>query len=261
MTREELIDIMAKKAGEAIVAIVPSPAQTIAKEGTHNYVTMADKTSEAIIFSLIREHFPQDLVFSEETESSIDLANASSIDHLWIIDPIDGTVNYQKQRKYSAISIAYVENGIPMLGVVYDPYRNEFLHAKRGEGAMKNGNRIHVRNHTRINEMTLITDNSYDPQTIRLHLETVLQLPVAPWTIMNGSTALEICEVASGQADIFFSFCPKPWDIAAALLILEEAGGIAKNRKGETVDYRSSEVICGNEPLVDQFIQIIRQTS
>ncbi len=261
MTREELIITMAKKAGEVICSIHPSPTQTIAKEGTHNYVTMADKTSEAIIFSFIREHTPNDLVFSEETASTLDLSNAGSIDHLWIIDPIDGTVNYQKGRKYSAISIAYIQRGIPMLGVVYDPYRDELFEAKRGRGATRNGNRIYVEANTNSNEMTVITDNSYDPQIIRLHLETVLKLPITPWTIMNGSTALEICEVASGQANIFFNFCPKPWDIAAALLILEESGGVAKNRKGETVDYRSPEVICGNEFLVDQFIQSIRQSS
>ncbi|MCX8009400.1 MAG: hypothetical protein N3A54_06945, partial [Patescibacteria group bacterium] len=175
MTREILIKDMAKKAGEAITRISPSPAQRLTKEGRNNYVTMADKTSEQIIFSMIREYFPYDQVFSEETTSSIDLATVETIEHLWIIDPIDGTVNYQYDRKYSAISIAYAHYGMVTCGIVYDPYRNEEFFAIRGGGSTRNGVNISVSATTDIHDFTLITDNAYDPALIRKHLETVLK--------------------------------------------------------------------------------------
>ena len=107
MTRNELILKTVLQAGHTIASIAPSNATVLHKEGRGNYVTLADKTSESLIFTHIRKHFPSDTVLSEDTESSLSDNKLLSAEHLWIIDPIDGTSNYQINLKYSCVSIVY----------------------------------------------------------------------------------------------------------------------------------------------------------
>ncbi len=257
MTRKDLILKAAFDAGKIISSITPSTATLISKEGRGNYVTMADKASEQIIFTLIRESFPEDCVLSEETATNLTQKELMLQDHLWIIDPIDGTANYQHRRKYSCVSIGYAERGILKHAVVYDPFREELFSAERGKGAWHNGAKMKVSETRHISHSVIITDNSYDPTIIRRHLETILKIPETPWIMMKGSFALELCEVANGQADIVFSYCPKPWDNAAGFLIVNEAGGECVDLEGNEINFFSENVVAGNPNIVKEFLRIV----
>lgn len=257
MTRSDLILTAAKEAGKIIATTPPNKGNVIHKEGRGNYVTAADKASEAIIFTHIRENFPNDTVLSEETASQLTDKQLLTAENLWIIDPIDGTANYQHERKYSSVSIGYAEKGVLTLGVVFDPFRGELFTSEKGKGSFRNGKKLHVGQTKDLPLATLITDNSYDPEMTRLHLETFLKIHPSPWLQMKGSAALELCEVASGQADLFFGFCLHPWDDAAAILCITEAGGIVVNRAGKETNFLSSEIIAGNKTLVNEFIKNI----
>ena len=256
MTRTDFIKQIAQEAGQAILSIVPDSGIE-EKLGRGNYVTAGDKKSESIIVSGITTHFPQDIILSEETESKETETELLGAPHLWIIDPIDGTANFRYQRKYSAVSIGYAEYGQLMLGIVYDPFRNETYYAKRNEGAFHNGIKVKINTTNDIHSSIIITDNSYNAAITRQHIEALLKIPETPWLQMKGSAALELCEVAAGQADLFFSFCLNPWDTAAGYLMIEEAGGIITNKIGTPVNFFSPEIIAGNKIIVQQFISTI----
>lgn len=258
MTPEKLIETAARKAGDAICSIKPTTATLLEKEGSGNFVTLADKTSEAIIFSLIREHFPLHTVLSEETASTLTVEQLSQAENLWIIDPLDGTTNYQNSMQYSCVSIGYAQKGKLQHAVVYDPFRKNFYSAGRNDGAWHNNKKMRVREISTIDQSKIITANSYDPAITRKHLETILKTPNTPWVYIKGSAALEMCEIAGGQADIYFSFCSKPWDNAAAFLILEESGGICTDLTGKPVNFFSPTVVAGNKKTVTEFLRVIK---
>lgn len=255
MTRQELLNTMIVHAGDTVASIKPSKATLIAKAGRGNFVTLADKTSEQILFEQIRRYFPHDSVLSEETDNLMSEGELLQLEHLWIIDPIDGTANYQYQRQYSAVSVAYASSGMLVHAAVYDPFRKLHYRASKGQGAYLGSERLTVSTQVSLNHAAIITDNSYDPAIIREHLQTLLKLPTTPWVIMKGSLALEYCEIAAGQADLIFSYCPKPWDNAAGMLVLQEAGATIVDRNGTPTTFLSPSIVAGNKHLVDQMIQ------
>ncbi len=253
MKKSSLIKQMVKEAGKAILS-VKKRGEVITKEGRGNFVTTADLLSEKIIKKLIQKNFPEDQILSEETKS--DIKNVLGVERLWVIDPLDGTVNFKNNMHYSSVSIGYAEKGEVMLGVVYNPYTKELFFAEKGKGAYGNGEKIHVRSIPKLSDAIVITDNSYNPDDIKKNLEIVLSINPVPWTLMKGSASLEMCEVAAGRADIFFQTALHPWDNCAGFLILKEAGAEIVNFRGENISFLSPEVVAGNKILVEQFIRI-----
>ncbi len=244
-----------REAGAAVLKTAPTEGLTL-KEGRLNYVTAADLASEKILKDTIQKNFPGHLILSEETES--DIADIMSVDHLWVMDPIDGTSNFKNGREYAGISVGYVEKGVPIAGFIYDPFRDQLFHAVKDEGAYLNGNQIHVAQNNDLGKATLLTDNSYDPNGTRMNLETVLKLPQTPWVMMRGSAVLAYCDVAAGRADIYAHQFLKPWDNAAGFIIVKEAGGVIKDFDGNDAKFTDSRVVSGNNQLVSQFIEAVR---
>lgn len=246
----------AKTAAEAIKGIIPS-AGMILKEGRENFVTEADLISEKTIISLINQHFPKENVLSEEIRSSLTEKDLLSLEHLWVIDPIDGTNNFKNERGYSSISIGYVEKGKTQLGVIYNFYRDELFSAHVGKGAYLNAKPIAVGNLTDITKGVIATDPYYTSEGTRHNLKLLLKVNPMPFVIIRGCGTLSMCEIAAGRTDLYFHTSLKPWDNAAAFLIVKEAGGVVKGLQNEEVTFLSPSAVVGNSQLVEQFTSII----
>ncbi len=177
---------------------------------------------------------------------------------MWVIDPIDGTNNFRYQRNFSGISVGYVEKGVVKMGAIYNPFRNELYFAEKDQGAFLNDQKIAVGEQTELSKSVVATGNSYDPAGTRQSLELLLKLNPTPWVLMRGSGVLEMCEVANGRMDLYFHTVHKPWDNAAAFLLIEEAGGVVKGFKGEDISFLSPKVIVGNSALVEQCVKAFR---
>jgi myo-inositol-1(or 4)-monophosphatase len=179
----------------------------------HTVVTEADLAADKMITNAIHEHFPQDEIISEE--SSHHLATTQS--QIWIIDPLDGTTNFSLGLSIWGVSIARLSDGYPELGVLYFPMINELYTSSRGEGALLNNKSIAVRAPDRAQPMSFFACCS---RSFRYY---DISIPYKP-RIM-GSGAYTFCMVARGSALLGFDAAPKIWDLAAAWLLVEEAGG------------------------------------
>jgi myo-inositol-1(or 4)-monophosphatase len=252
---ETILKQAALSAGKSVIQSIPTEG-VMEKEGRANFVTAADLASEKIIMDLIRQNFPTHDILSEETTSEI--ANPLETEHLWVIDPIDGTSNFRYERGYSSISIGYVERGVIKASAVYDPFREQLFFASQGKGSSINGRNISTSTLTDIARATIATDNSYDPAGTKHNLELMLKVNPTPWYMMRGSAVLSMCDAAAGRVDMYFHTSLKPWDNAAAFLIAEEAGAVVVGMDGNKTNFLSDNVIIGNRELVNQFLGSMR---
>jgi myo-inositol-1(or 4)-monophosphatase len=221
---------------------------TIGYKGAVDVVTEADKASEDYLLAQIRGSFPQHAIITEE---SGELAGDKST--CWYIDPLDGTVNYAHRLPIYSVSIAYARDGKLLLGVVYDPTTNECFSAEQGKGAFSNGKKISVSQVPELIQCLLVTGFPYDRespsykrgQRLFTHMTTVTQ-----GVRRLGSAALDLCYVACGRMDAYFELSIHSWDIAAAALILEEAGGTVTDINGNPDYMTPPYALIGSNPLV-----------
>jgi myo-inositol-1(or 4)-monophosphatase len=253
--RAELLKELVLIGARAIKAAVPSTSGC-EKAGRGNVVTPADEASERAILERLSEVSPGDAILSEESQS--DWSCLTETSRLWVIDPIDGTNNHRYGRHYCAVSVGYVEEGELAAGAVYDPFRDELFFAEIGKGAFLNGSPIRVGGQQDLSSATVATDNCYSPQGTRENLELCLRLDPLPWILIRGSAVLSLCEVACGRTDLYFHTALKPWDSAAAFLIVREAGGRVARFDGTRADFRDSSAIAGNDTLVEQCMRRFR---
>lgn len=214
---------LAKEAGALIVRERAGAALGHNYKNDDELVTNADIEADNLICESIARQFPQHLILSEE--SSPDIGNVEEIDTpLWIVDPIDGTVNYAHGHNQSAVSIAYVEDSQITAGVVFNPFSDELFSAELGKGAFLNGNSIHVSAETELKRALIATGFPYDKSTLapmipRLHAVLANCADIR----RLGSAALDICFLAMGRLDGYYESLSL-WDFAAAQLIAREAG-------------------------------------
>jgi len=243
-TLKEIIEI-AQGAGE-ILKRGFGTALNIRHKGRIDLVTEMDQRSEDFILSQIRQHYPHDSILTEESGAHSGLA-----DHCWYIDPLDGTVNYSHALPIYSTSIAYAENKLMKMGVVVDPSRNEVFSAERGKGAWLNDRRIHV---TKISELVnslLITGFPYDTQAEQNNLDNFARFyPEVQAVRRFGSACLDICCVAGGRVDGYWHIKSQAWDIAAATLIVQEAGGVVTNLQGEKEFFKPPYCIVAANPYI-----------
>lgn len=232
----------------------------IDKEGRANFVTAADLASEKAIVSLIHTYFPNDSILSEEITSAFTNDELLALDHLWVIDPLDGTNNFRYQRGYSCISIGYVEKGIATLGGVYNFYNDELFFAEKGKGATLNGKPIHVSAQTNLSDGTMATDCYYTSEETKRNIAMLLKIDPIPLVLIKGASALTICDVAAGRVDVYFHTVLKPWDITAGCFIVQEAGGVVKGLGGEKINFLSPEFVLGNQTVVEQFVKFVKNS-
>lgn len=251
---------LAKKAALAGAAEIakydPRTVETHIKTTAGDLVTAADEASEVTITRLIHEAFPDDLVISEETNDHQELLTLANLPSLtaWVLDPLDGTNNFKRGMNYSGISVAYVDHGEPVLGVVYDPFKQELYVAQNGQGATRNGQPIHVGDKAEFDSnVRVCTSNSYEGGT-RASLERYQKLGHV-WVDALGSAVLIMTDVASGRLDLYHHNGLKPFDNAAAFLIASESGAKLVDLQGNPVTWLTSDIVMGNPALVNEFIK------
>jgi len=199
------------------------------KSNINDLVTEADIASEKAIITIIKESFPDHFILSEEAgEIKMDS------EYKWIIDPIDGTINFANGIPICCVSIGLEYNGKIIMGAVYNPLMNEFYFAQKGFGASLNDKKISVSNKTEVVNSCLVTGFPY----------TYLDAPNGPLQVFEklirkgvpvrrlGSAAIDLCWVASGRFDGFYEHKLQSWDSAAGFLMVEEAGGKVSDFKG-----------------------------
>lgn len=243
---------MARKAGGKILEYYRGVDLNIgAKLNQADIVTAADKASEAIIVESIANLYPDHSILAEESGEH----NRES-EFRWVIDPLDGTTNFSAGLPIFAISIALQLRGETIVGVVYDPVTDELFTAVRGEGAYLNGRQIKVKGNHSLEKAVVSTgfpvDKAVNPDNNLDNASRVL--PLVRGFRRLGSAAMDICYVAAGCIDAFWELGLHAWDVAAGLLILEEAGGVCHRFR---VD-RGESIIVGNEQMVSQLKGLIR---
>jgi myo-inositol-1(or 4)-monophosphatase len=229
------IENLARQAG-AILREGYSKDHQVQYKGVIDLVTEVDHQSEAYLLGEVRKDFPDHHIFSEE--SGVIHGND---DHIWYIDPLDGTVNYAHHVPIFSVSIAYASHGTLSLGAVYDPLRDEMFSAERGKGAYLNGKQLQASSTTELQKSLLVTGFPYDTwNTAQDNFGNFVKFAKLTQGVRRlGSAALDLSYVGAGRFDGFWELSLKPWDVAAGGLICEEAGARVTNIRGEA-DYLSA---------------------
>ena len=245
----------ALKAGEILRKSFMAPCQISVKSGFHNLVTEFDKAAELAIINEIKLHYPDHSFLAEESGGS---PNHDSV--LWIIDPLDGTLNFVHHIPLFSVSIAaYFEQDL-QVGVIYIPMVNELFVAVKGKGATLNGCKISVsQTQTLANALHGTGFPSGSEDDVLDHLDPLINIVElgAPFRDL-GSAAINLAYVAAGRLDTFWIPQLQPWDMAAGILLVEEAGGIATRYDGATPDiFSESSLVATNgilhQEMKDQF--------
>lgn len=237
------------EAGKEQVKRLESPIAMKSKTSAIDLVTEVDEWTDYFLVDKIKTHYPNHTILTEETGT-----HAGKADYEWVIDPIDGTVNYAHHFPLFCISIAVKYKNETVIGVVYLPKLNEMYEAVKGEGAKLNGKTITVSETTELNRAVLATGFPYDKGT---HPENNVNHFTSLITKIGGirrtgSAAIDLCQVAAGRFDAYWELKINEWDIAAGILIVNEAGGKTKVLKIS----KGYKVLVGN-PTIFQLVDEI----
>jgi len=247
----------ARAAGEIQLKYFNSEFKIETKSTDFDLVTVADLESEAAIIEIIKSEFPDHNFLAEENKYL-----STDSDYTWIIDPLDGTNNFAYKLPIFCSSIALAYKSDLILGVIYDPTRDELFYAEKGKGAFLNGKPINVSAQKTLKNSLLITgfyyDRGQDMRDTLDNIETFFKAGILGVRRL-GSAALDLCFVASGRASGFWEFSLSPWDYAAGKLILEEAGGVLTDKGGFPVDfYQPSYIVASNGLIQAEILKNLR---
>lgn len=246
----------AKAGGESARSLFGQRDQGIQqKKGILNFVTKGDLSSEKAIMDVLKKAYPDEYILSEETKNDLTKDEMMQLPFLWVIDPIDGTVNYKVGKRYAGVSVGLMEHGVSTGGAICDIFSADLYYAQKGNGAFLNGEQIHVTENTDLMDGIVTFDVSYNPAGTRRHLEMIQKFDPIPRILSQGSSVMAMAEVGAGKTDLYFHTDLKPWDNAAAFPIIEEAGGVVRDLKGRPIDIFSPEMVVGNETFVRAFLQ------
>jgi myo-inositol-1(or 4)-monophosphatase len=220
----------------------------ISNKGDINLVTEADLASEKLIIERVRSHYPRHAILAEESGAAEGLnTDGAKSEWRWIIDPLDGTTNYAHGYPCFCVSIGIERAGRIEMGVVYDPTRDELFAAERGQGATLNDRAMRVSEVDDLNRAMLCTGFPYNvrerPQFVK-HFENFTMQAQA--VRRDGAAAIDLAYVACGRFDGFWEDGLQPWDVAAGLILIEEAGGQVTNFSGGTLDVYTPKVVASN---------------
>ncbi|MBS1779988.1 MAG: inositol monophosphatase [Bacteroidetes bacterium] len=244
-----------KEAGKIIQQYFQGSFNIENKEGINNLVTEVDKHSEKAIIDIIRKNYPEHSIISEEVGEML-----QESDYQWIIDPIDGTVNFAHGIPICCVSIGLKHKEELLLGAVYNPMMNELFFAEKGKGAYLNDKPIKVSSKTNFAKACLVTGFPYkwpnsSEHPIRVFERFILEgLPVR----RLGSAAIDLCWVACGRFDGFWEYNLSSWDVAAGYLIVQEAGGRITNFDGEPYSVFDKETLATNGHIHEDMLRLIR---
>ncbi len=251
------LDMISRKAGQVVLSYFNREFRIDSKDTSAegiDIVTDADRDSEEIILEAIRREFPGHDILTEETVTE----NTGS-DWLWLVDPLDGTVNFAHGFPHFCISIALMNTNNLVAGIVYDPLRQESFYAFRNGGAFLDGNLIRVSRSDQLRRSIIATgfpyDRGYSPENNVAEFTRVVTR--VQGIRRAGSAALDLAYVSCGRLDGFWELKLKPWDQGAGMLLVKEAGGRITDRAGLATDVYSQSVVATNNIIHEELLASI----
>ncbi|MDQ6964296.1 MAG: inositol monophosphatase family protein [Mariprofundales bacterium] len=246
----------ARKAGDMIArAFDDRDRLKVSRKERHDYVTNVDKHAESIILHDLQQHYPDHGYVAEESDRSNQHASI-----VWYIDPLDGTTNFIHGYPHFAVSIAAWRHGKPYLAVVHDPILNETFESQAGKGAFLNRRRLRVSAEQDISNS--IFASGLPPyrleQIDRFQQRMDLCMRSAEGYRRGGSAALDMAYIAAGRLDAYWEGGLQPWDLAAGMLLVQEAGGVATDIQGARFELERGDVLAANAQLHDQYRQLLK---
>ena len=253
---DDLIQI-SKEAGEIVRDGFNKSLKVDYKSNESDLVTNIDKASEKLISDFIKKKYPSHGILAEEGGS---IKNGS--EYVWVIDPLDGTVNFAHGLPIFSISIGLQKNGKTVAGVVYDIGMNVLYSAEAGGGAYADGEKLKVSENSNLRYSLLVTGFPYNIRENPYNaLEKFVALIKASRGMRRlGSAAIDFCYVARGVFDGFWEVFLNPWDICAGKLIVEEASGLVTNFDGENINIDSKQILASNGKIHKDLIEILQKT-
>jgi len=254
LEKEKLAALTAARAAGAIIRSLYTAQYTVDYKGKDSPVTVADRNANQKIHELLQGEFPQYGWLSEET---VDSPARLSYQRVWVVDPLDGTKEFIEKIPEFAISIALVEEGAPILGVVYNPLQDQLLWAVRGQGAWLGNRRLCVSSTTQLADATILSSRSETKRGEWAEFESLFH------TRPMGSIAYKLAIIALAEADATFTLVPKnEWDICAGALLVEEAGGKVTHLNGQPVLFNQPRtllqgLVSSNSSLHAQLLTLI----
>ena len=228
---EKIADAV-RECGEIMLSADCSGAYVDEKEGHANFVTIYDKKVQEELKKKLFEILPEAVFVGEEDDMHASIQKGLA----FIVDPIDGTTNFIKDYHSSAISVGLTNDGQPYMGVVYNPYLNEMFTAEKGKGAYLNGKPIHVSKQSLDRGIVLFGTAPYYEELSKKSFQMAFDYFKKALDVRrSGSAALDLCSIAAGRAELYFELLLSPWDYAAGVLIVKEAGGIVTTVEGTTI--------------------------
>jgi myo-inositol-1(or 4)-monophosphatase len=245
----------ALKGGEILQGCL-GKVKKIGYKGVVNLVTEADRLSEDRIIKIIQKNFPEHNILTEESKGY-----EKDSDYKWIIDPLDGTTNYAHGFPVYCISIALEKEGEIILGVVYNPVLKELFVAEKNKGALLNDKRICVSKTRELSKSLLATGFPYDIRESKINnLDHFANFALRVQAIRRaGSAALDLCYLAKGIFDGFWELKLSPWDTAAGILMVKEAGGKVTNFSGKKFSIYEKDILATNGKIHKQMIEVIKK--
>ncbi len=242
------------KAGKFILKNL-GKVKKVGFKGKRNIVTWVDKEVERLIKRYLKNKFPSVGFLAEELNYSPRYKGLS-----WVVDPLDGTNNFAHQYPVFCVSCSLVKDKEPLIGVVYDPTRNELFWAKKNKGAFLNGKRIRVSRIRKLKDALLCTGFYYEfekkPDKNIKHF--IKFLKASQGVRRSGSAALDLCYVACGRLDGFWELYLKPWDTSSGSLIVQEAGGRVTNFKGQEFNIFLPQILASNSLIHPQMLKLLK---
>lgn len=244
---QQIVEIV-HECGKILLSATDIDRKIHAKEGKGNFVTEYDSAVQEALKEKLLKVVPEAVFFGEEDDA--DKADVRS-GYAFIVDPIDGTANFTRGYNASCISVALAKDGLPILGVVYNPYMQETFTAEKGKGAFLNGNPIHVSDRDLAHGLILFGTAPYSEELAKKSFEKAYYyFSKAEDLRRSGSAAIDLCCLACGRAELFFEMILSPWDYAAGALIVEEAGGFVSDFDGNPLTYDKKQTVVARAPRV-----------
>lgn len=227
----------------------------VSKKGDINLVTEADLASEKLIIEKIKSYYPKHSILAEESGNAVVYGDST---WKWIIDPLDGTTNFAHGYPCFCVTIALEHEGKIVIGVTFDPTRNELFATERGQGATLNNKPIRVSATERLSESLTVTGFPYDfkqKENFARHLTDFLLK--SRGVRRDGSAAIDLAYVACGRFDGFWEEGLNPWDVAAGILLIEEAGGQVSNYTGSPYNIYKPPFLASNGLIHNEMLEVL----
>jgi myo-inositol-1(or 4)-monophosphatase len=237
-----------KEAGEIIRTSLKQTIQVEFKTSASDLVTEKDREIEQFFACKVNEYFPDHMILGEEgtVENQEYIFNDAQV---WVIDPIDGTTNFVNQKMNFAISVAFYDKGEPVIGIVYDPMKDELFSALKGQGAFLNDEKIEPLKTANLQEALISVNSLWTVPNNKVDEKKLFPIVENSRGIRYiGSAALEIAWISVGRLDAYIDFRLSPWDIGAGIVLLKELGGEATTLEGQEIDMTNTSTTLFSRP-------------